>query len=111
MVMVTVTAAMIVVVMTVLMVVVMIMMVVRAMVFGLEMVMTGGFRGGSDAGCWGWGGIYDDEGVGATSKDVSCMHCNGEVRKMSSGLRAEPRLSRTHLHQYNTVQYNFIVSV
>ena len=72
MVMVTVTAAMIVVVMTVLTVVVMIMMMVRAVLFGLEKIMTGGFRGGSDAGCRGWGGIYDDEEVGAMSKDVSC---------------------------------------
>ena len=72
MVMVTVTAAMIVMVMTVLTVVVMIMMMMRAMLFGLEKVMTGGFRGGSDAGCRGWGGIYDDEEVGAASKDVSC---------------------------------------
>ena len=63
----------VVVVMTVLTVVVMIMMMMRAMVFGLEKVMTGGFRGGSDAGCRGWGGIYDDEEVGATSKDDSCM--------------------------------------
>ena len=70
---VTVTTVMIVVVMTVLTVVVMIMMMMRVMVFGLEMVMTGGFRGGSDAGCQGWGGIYDDEEVGATSKDDSCM--------------------------------------
>ena len=68
--MVTVTTVMIVVVMTVL-TVVMIMMMMKAIVFGLEMVMTGLYRGGSDAGCRGCDGIYD-EGVGAASKDVSC---------------------------------------
>ena len=108
MVKVTVTTVMIVVVMTVLTVVVMIMMMMRVMVFGLEMVMTGGFRGGSDAGCQGWGGIYDD----GWGQRVRTFHaCNREVRKMSSDLRAEQRLSRTYLCQDNTVQYNFIVSV